>query len=60
MTEKLRKTYFELFFECYEFDKVMPCVDSISSSFKLLNDFKTNNALVIQLGYNNTLTLPFI
>lgn len=60
VTEKIRKNYFEQFFECYEFDKILPCVDAISASFKLLNQYKTNNALVIQVGYNNTLTLPFI
>lgn len=60
VAEKVRKNYFELFFECYEFSQIMPCVDTMSSSFKLLNEFKTNNALVISIGYDKTVTLPFI
>lgn len=38
----------------------MPCLDSLSSSFKIMNDFKTNNSLVVYLTDYDITCYPFL
>lgn len=58
--EKERENYLELFFEGYQMSHVLPVIDSLASSFKIMNDFKTNNALIVQLSDYEVTCLPFI
>ncbi len=60
VTEKEREDYFELFFEGYQMDFIMPTLDSVASSFKIMNDFKTNNALVVYVTDYDITCYPFV
>ena len=60
VTEKERENYFELFFEGYQMESIMPTLDSMASSYKIMNDFKTNNALVVYLTDYEISCFPFI
>jgi hypothetical protein len=60
VNEKERENYFELFFEGYQFNSIMPVLDSLASSFKIMNDFKTNNALVVYMTDYEVTCYPFI
>ena len=57
---KFRSTCAELFFECYELEAVMPCVDSIGASYGLLTGIGRPDAVVISVGESQTTVLVFI
>lgn len=60
VVSKFRDLAFEMFFECYEMAEIMPCVDSMASSYKTLNEFRVDTGLIVSLGNRATTILPFI
>ena len=51
---------FELFFEGYEMQEILPCVDPLASSFKLLQMDGKKDAIVISISNEKTVILPFV
>ena len=41
-------------------EEILPCVDPIASSYKLLTEKGKRNALIISLTHNKTVILPFL
>lgn len=49
-----------MFFEGYQFNSVMPCLDALASSFKIMNDYKTNSSLVLYHSDFDITCYPFL
>ena len=41
-------------------DSIMPVLDSLSSSFKIMNDYKTNNSLVVYMTDYDITFYPYV
>lgn len=41
-------------------DYILPTLDCLASSYKIMNDYKTNNALVVYLTDYEVNCLPYI
>lgn len=57
ISPRFRATALELFFECYEFGSVLPCVDSLAMSYP---DRENQSGVVVSIGAQKTQILPFI